>query len=256
MNLVESSRRLISGSMPVEVWREILKARAGNRNYEVGGYPSIFNKLCGSKQQTLVGQLGQSVDGRIATEAGHSFYINCPEALDHLHCLRALCDGVVIGVSTAICDNPQLTVRRVEGKSPAKIIIDPKGRLPFETKLLHDATVRRIVVTGQNVDINLPDGVEHITVATNGDGVISCGDICHALGEFRNILIEGGAWTLSRFLSEGLLDHLHLMVAPLIIGAGPSGIKLPPIEKLDDAMRPKANWFHLGCDVLLDLDLD
>jgi riboflavin biosynthesis pyrimidine reductase len=65
----------------------------------------------------VVGQIGQSLDGRIATESGHSKYINGPAGLTHLHRLRALVDAVVIGVGTAIADDPQLTVRRVAGRS-------------------------------------------------------------------------------------------------------------------------------------------
>ena len=61
----------------------------------------------------VVGQIGQSLDGRIATESGHSKYINGPAGLAHLHRLRALVDAVIIGVGTAIADDPQLTVRLV-----------------------------------------------------------------------------------------------------------------------------------------------
>ena len=82
----------------------------------------------------VVGQIGQSLDGRIATETGHSKYINGPAGLAHLHRLRSLVDGVVIGVGTAIADDPQLTVRRVSGPQPARIIIDPKGRLGAEAE--------------------------------------------------------------------------------------------------------------------------
>ena len=80
----------------------------------------------------IVGQIGQSLDGRIATESGHSKYINGPAGLVHLHRLRALMDAVVVGVGTAIADDPQLTVRRVAGPQPARVVIDPKGRLGAE----------------------------------------------------------------------------------------------------------------------------
>jgi diaminohydroxyphosphoribosylaminopyrimidine deaminase/5-amino-6-(5-phosphoribosylamino)uracil reductase len=66
----------------------------------------------------IVGQIGQSLDGRVATESGHSKYINGPAGLVHLHRLRALVDAVVVGVGTAIADDPQLTVRRVSGRHP------------------------------------------------------------------------------------------------------------------------------------------
>src|SRR5882724_10160038 len=84
----------------------------------------------------VVGQIGQSLDGRIATESGHSHYINGAEGLAHLHRLRALVDAVVVGIGTVLADDPQLTVRRVAGPHPARVVIDPRGRLPAGARLL------------------------------------------------------------------------------------------------------------------------
>src|SRR3954454_19347186 len=78
----------------------------------------------------VVAQLGQSLDGRIATSTGASRSINGTCALDHLHRLRAHVDAVIVGVGTVIADNPMLTVRRVPGPNPARVFIDPHGRLP------------------------------------------------------------------------------------------------------------------------------
>src|SRR5262245_5477267 len=69
----------------------------------------------------VVGQLGQSLYGRIATPTGNSHYINGAAGLDHLHRLRALLDGVVVGIGTALADDPQLTVRRVSGPQPVRV---------------------------------------------------------------------------------------------------------------------------------------
>ena len=77
-----------------------------------------------------IGQLGQSLDGRVATPTGHSHYINGPAGLNHLHRLRALVDAVVVGIGTAVADDPQLTVRRVSGPQPVRVVIDPKGGCP------------------------------------------------------------------------------------------------------------------------------
>ena len=78
----------------------------------------------------VVAQLGQSLDGRIATPTGASRDINGTCALDHLHRLRAHVDAVIVGVGTVIADNPMLTVRRVPGRNPTRVFIDPHGRLP------------------------------------------------------------------------------------------------------------------------------
>ena len=108
----------------------------------------------------MVGQFGQSIDGRIATPTGHSHYINGQAGLAHLHRLRALVDAVVIGVGTAIADDPQLTVRRVAGPSPARVVIDPNGRLPSTARVLAADGVRRLVITRPAPPAKLPAGVE------------------------------------------------------------------------------------------------
>jgi riboflavin-specific deaminase-like protein len=204
----------------------------------------------------VVGQFGQSIDARIATAAGHSHYINGVAGLAHLHRLRALVDAVVIGAGTAIADDPQLTVRRIAGPSPARVVIDPNGRLPATARMLAEDGIRRIVLTGKRSRIVLPREVEIVRLARDG-GHIAPAAMLAALAEcgFRRILIEGGADTISRFIAAGCLDRLHVMIAPIIIGAGPSSVRLPPIARLDQALRTPMHCHILGDEVLLDCDL-
>src|SRR5580658_10723809 len=110
----------------------------------------------------VVGQFGQSLDGRVATESGHSHFINGPAGLAHLHRLRALVDAVVVGVGSALADDPQLTVRRVAGPHPARVVIDPRGRLPATARAYRDDGVRRLVVTSAGAEP--PAGIERIAV--------------------------------------------------------------------------------------------
>jgi riboflavin biosynthesis pyrimidine reductase len=72
---------------------------------------------------------------------------------------------------------------------------------------------------------------------------------------FRRILIEGGADTVSRFLVARCLDRLHVMVAPIILGSGRSSLALPPVARVEEAMRAPMRAHVLGGDVLLDCDL-
>lgn len=204
----------------------------------------------------VVAQLGQSIDGRIATESGHSKYINGPAGLDHLHQLRALVDVVVIGVGTAIADNPQLTVRRVNGPNPARVVIDPRARLPATLRLLKDDGTRRIVIVGTEAAPRFSDGVEVIRVKlTSGRAAPS--DILAALAErgLRRVLVEGGAQTVSTFLTAGCLDRLHIVTAPMLLGAGQPSIELPPVERADEALRPPVRAHLLADEVLFDVDL-
>jgi diaminohydroxyphosphoribosylaminopyrimidine deaminase / 5-amino-6-(5-phosphoribosylamino)uracil reductase len=204
----------------------------------------------------IVGQLGQSLDGRVATESGHSKYINGPAGLVHLHRLRALVDAVVIGVGTAIADDPQLTVRRVAGAQPARVVIDPKGRLGANARMFADNGVRRLLITAQGTCCAPPSGVE-IVALPESDGQIAPASILATLAAhgMRRILIEGGADTVSRFLVAGCLDRLHVMVAPIILGTGGPGLILPPLERADQAARMPMRVHQFGDDVLFDCDL-
>jgi len=204
----------------------------------------------------VVGQLGQSLDGRVATPTGHSHYINGPAGLAHLHRLRALVDVVVVGIGTALADDPQLTVRRVAGPQPVRVVIDPSGRLPGSARLLAHDGVRRIILTGSGVRPKLPQGIEIVELPKSG-GQIAPSAILAALKErgLRRVLIEGGADTVSRFLAAGCLDRLHVIVAPIVLGSGRAGLTLPPIERADQALRPPMHVHRLDDEVLYDCDL-
>ena len=204
----------------------------------------------------VVGQIGQSIDGRIATVTGHSKYINGPAGLAHLHRLRALVDAVLIGIGTAVADDPLLTVRRCAGPSPARIILDPRGRLPPAAKVLNEDGIRRLVITAEGVRPKFPEGVEIVEIATR-NGEIAPAAILGALRErgLARVLIEGGAHTVSRFIAAGCLDRLHVMVAPIMLGAGQTGVTLKPIDRADQALRSPMRAFLIGEEVLLDCDL-
>jgi riboflavin-specific deaminase-like protein len=199
----------------------------------------------------VIGQLGQSLDGRTATPTGRSHYVNGREALRHLHRLRALVDAVVVGVGTVLADDPRLTVRLVAGPNPARVVIDPHGRLPDGAKALADDGAPRLVL--QATGRSRPAGVIGMTMPAR-DGWIDPRQIVAALAErgFRRLLIEGGGRTVSAFLAAGALDRLHISVAPLVIGSGPVGLTLAPIDRLEDALRPVVAIHRLGADLLFD----
>ena len=186
----------------------------------------------------VVAQLGQSLDGRIATPTGASKYINGRDALCHLHRLRASVEAVVIGVGTAVADDPRLTTRHVPGPNPARVVIDPHGRMPGDLGMLRDGAGPVIVITCPGVAV--PGDATRLELSCAGDGHIGPRAIVQVLARrgLRRILIEGGADTLARFLDAEAIDELHLMVAPILLGSGKAGISLAPIETLDQAMRP------------------
>ncbi|MFG1373160.1 RibD family protein [Xanthobacter oligotrophicus] len=217
---------------------------------------AIYHPIHKGERPFVVAQLGQSLDGRIATPSGESKYINGPHALDHLHALRADVDAVVVGVGTVIADDPLLTVRRVAGQSPARVIIDPSGRADPAARCFAADGARRLVLRRAGVAAPVAEGVE--VIAIEGAGAFEPAamlDALAALGLTR-ILVEGGAHTLSAFLEAGCLDALHVFVSPVILGAGRIGLTRKACDTLADALRPaaRAHVFPDG-DVLFACDL-
>ena len=241
-----------------ESWPDIPRAFRDTDDVLPAPWQEIFGPLRQGIRDNLVvvGQFGQSIDARIATPTGHSHYINGTAGLAHLHRLRALVDAVVVGIGTAVADDPQLTVRHVAGPSPARVVIDPSGRLPATARLLADDGIRRIVITRAETQMRLPAGVERLALPSPR-GQLAPDAILAALAErgFHRILIEGGADTVSRFLAAGCLDRLHVVIAPIILGAGRTSVSLAPIARVEEAMRVPMQIHKLGEEVLLDCDL-
>ena len=213
----------------------------------------------------VIGQIGQSLDGRICTESGDSYYVNGPAALVHLHRLRALVDCVLVGVGTAVADRPRLTVRHVAGPDPVRAVLDPRGRAPPDVSPLApeaDPAPTLHLVDAARID-RLGPPAAHVRrvpldrVGSDRGACVAPADVLAALSGAgcRRILVEGGSTTLSHFFEAGALDRLHVLVAPLLIGSGRPGLSLPPIERLSDAARPKACRYWLDEDTLFDIAL-
>jgi diaminohydroxyphosphoribosylaminopyrimidine deaminase / 5-amino-6-(5-phosphoribosylamino)uracil reductase len=206
----------------------------------------------------VVAQLGQSLDGRIATLSGESQWINKSEALIHVHRIRAAVDAVIVGVGTVVADDPMLNVRRVPGRNPARVVIDPKGRMPATAKLLAEDGARRIIVRATGCAQPLVYGADVLEVAADRDGQLAPCDVIATLfrAGLRTFLVEGGAGTVSGFIDGGVVDRLHVLVAPVILGSGKPGLTLKPIDRLAQALRPAADVHVLADgDVLFDCDM-
>ena len=211
------------------------------------------------QEDLVLGQAGQSLDGRIATDTGHSHYVTGKDDILRLHRLRALVDAVVVGAGTVAADNPRLTVRDVDGHHPVRVVLDPDGRLDRRCHVFSDGAARTIEVRrssaqGTRDDPTADPNVIRLSSGANGFEPKTILDALRTQG-LRRVLIEGGGMTISRFLEAGSLDRLHVTVAPLLIGSGRPALALDPIESLKDAIRPACRHFRLGDDMLFDLDL-
>ncbi len=213
----------------------------------------------GAVRPWVVGQLGQSLDGFIATPAGDSRHLNGAANLRHLHRLRALSDAVLVGAGTVAADNPRLTTRLVPGRHPVRVVLDPRAMLPPDRVLFVDGAAPTLWLHDAALPPAAPPTCEAVAVpglaAPDGSA-----DLRAALAALRArglavVFVEGGGVTISRALAQGVLDRLHVAVAPLLIGRGRAGLQGPARASLAECRRPKARVVPMGDDVLWDLDL-
>ncbi|MEL6427678.1 MAG: RibD family protein [Planctomycetota bacterium] len=209
-------------------------------------------------ERWVLGQMGQSLDGCIATRTGASHYVTGPESLVHLHRLRALADAVVVGPNTAAADDPRLTARLVEGPDPVRVVLDLRRMLPPGLRALSGGVLRIVARTDEGGSSPRPGdaGFTDVEVDAPG-GRVEPRALLGVLEErgLRRVLVEGGGRLVSSFLRADALDRLHVVVAPLLVGGGVPGVVPAPVDDLRDAVRPASRSYSMGVDVLFDLDL-
>jgi len=213
----------------------------------------------------VIAQLGQSLDGCVATRTGDSSFINGPENLLHLHRLRAMCDAVIVGAGTVAADNPHLTTRLVAGPNPTRVLLDPQLRLAGHLETAHvfndgQAPTLWLCDARWQADAVAQVGADRVLAVTDllrDDATLH---LAHAVTTLRSrglmrLFVEGGGVTVSRFLAQRCLDRLHLAVAPIIIGDGRPGLRFDGPARLADCLRPHCHVYRMGPDHLWDLDL-
>ena len=198
----------------------------------------------------FIGQIGQSLDGKIALNNGKSHYINDKLSIFYLHCLRSISQAVVVGVNTIIKDNPQLTTRMIKGPNPVRVIIDPSLELNNNYKIFKDG-LSNIIFTHSPIQKKFKNTT--IYKLQKKDFTLQIYKKLQLLN-FSSVLIEGGATTLSKFIDNKLIDIMQFIISPMIIGSGINSLNLKPISNLDNALRPKNKIYRFGKEIIVSLN--
>ena len=183
----------------------------------------VFLKWITKKLPFVTLKFACSLDGKIATVEGESQWISCAESRKFTHHLRDKHDAIMVGSGTVLADNPTLTTRLVEGKNPARIIVDSLAKTPLDFNVVADKKTRTIFAVTENaprekISALKNSGVETI-FAGSGDKV-DLKILLEQLAEreITSILVEGGGTLHFSLLELGLVDKIYAFVAPKIIG--------------------------------------
>jgi diaminohydroxyphosphoribosylaminopyrimidine deaminase/5-amino-6-(5-phosphoribosylamino)uracil reductase len=209
----------------IEVELGILRAQARKLN-------EAFAKYIRTKTPLITMKASLTLDGKIAParpkEKPEVIYLSGEKTLEHVHALRHASDAILIGVRTALADNPQLTDRSgfARRRPLLRVVLDSHLRLPADSKLVqsaqHDLVVFYVDGSEEKRNALRQRGVGLERVSTDARGHVCLPEVMKRLGEMEilSVLVEGGAEVNSALLAAGLADKLWLHFAPKLFGPG------------------------------------
>ncbi|MBA4397757.1 MAG: bifunctional diaminohydroxyphosphoribosylaminopyrimidine deaminase/5-amino-6-(5-phosphoribosylamino)uracil reductase RibD [Syntrophus sp. (in: bacteria)] len=220
-----------------------------------------FIKFIQTRTPFVTLKFAQTLDGRIATAAGHSRWISSPASLKFAHALRAIHDGILVGSGTVFKDDPELTVRLVKGRNPVRIVVDTCLSLSPEAAVFKNQDkAKTIVATTEAANRKQREalgkmGIETILVDGDRHQRVDLDKLMVELGkrDISSVLVEGGAGVITSVLRERLADRIVVVVAPKIVGKGIEAVCDLGIRIMDDAMKISVRQVtRKGGDFVLD----
>jgi diaminohydroxyphosphoribosylaminopyrimidine deaminase / 5-amino-6-(5-phosphoribosylamino)uracil reductase len=210
----------------------------------------------------VIAKFAASLDGRIAAASGDSRWVSGPETRDWSHRLRTRIDAILVGSSTVVVDDPLLTARpdgQDAPRQPLRVVVDTRGRVPPMAQVFA-GPAKTLVATSDEAPANWraaleARGAEVVTFPVDGRHV----DLRALLVELGKrdvltLLVEGGGVILGSFFDAGLVDKVHAVIAPMIVGAAdaPAAVAGEGADRMADALRLRdVTVERLGEDILV-----
>jgi diaminohydroxyphosphoribosylaminopyrimidine deaminase / 5-amino-6-(5-phosphoribosylamino)uracil reductase len=206
-----------------------------------------FRKHARTGRPWVLFKSAMTLDGKVATGTGDSKWISGESSRARSHHWRAECDAVVVGIGTALADDPQLTAR-IEGvhRQPRRVVFDSEGRLPLDSKLVTAAAeIPLTVVVSRAAPRLATDALEaagiDVIVAPGENEPARVRSALDQLGarDVTSVLLEGGPHLAGAFLDAGEIDEIRLFLAPLVLGGRTARDPLEGAgaESIADAVR-------------------
>ena len=192
----------------------------------------------------VTAKFAMSLDGKLATRAGDARWISGEASRRRAHGLRAQADAVMVGIGTALADDPRLTARDADGapdRQPLRVVVDSAGRLPADAAMLAEPGATLVAVAAKGRGKALAEAGAEVVALPGAGGRVDLGALLAALGVrgVVSVLVEGGAELLGALFDGGHVDKVVAFIAPVVIGGSdaPSAVGGRGSERLADALR-------------------
>ncbi len=198
--------------------------RVGVLEEECRRLNEAFCKYIVKKEPFIILKIAATLDGRVATRQGDSKWISSDASRRLVHRLRNEVDGVLVGISTVLKDDPLLTTRMVRGRDPWRIILDTHLRIPEKANVLQTSPSKTIIATTEAAPKDKRNRLEEVGASVlifpSKQDKVDLRACLSKLGEMgmMSLMVEGGTQINGSFLDEGLVDKVVLFLSPRLIG--------------------------------------
>ncbi|MSP78508.1 MAG: bifunctional diaminohydroxyphosphoribosylaminopyrimidine deaminase/5-amino-6-(5-phosphoribosylamino)uracil reductase RibD [Dehalococcoidia bacterium] len=210
----------------------------------------------------VVVKYAMTLDGKIATVTGDSRWITGEEARAQVHTLRLACDAILVGINTAVRDNPQLTARDAADKplpkQPLRVVVDTQGNLPLTARMLKEPGKTLVAVANASPvkKAALIQARAEVLEVPAQNGSVDLRSLLQQLGkrQVTSVLVEGGGTLLSSLFALDLVDKVYTYIAPCIVGGreAPTPVEGAGIPSLASAVTlERVRSERVGNDILI-----
>lgn len=258
----------VSGGGKDELADAGIRTVAGEGEAEARRINEAYLKHRATGRPFVIAKFAASLDGKIAATSGDSRWVSGPQARARSHELRRRIDAIAVGINTVLVDDPQLTARievvegdsRLADRQPLRVVLDSRGRTPRDAKVLACGARTLLATTDASSEQwrqeMIEGGAEVAVLPSDEAGHVALPALLEYLGaaDVLTLLIEGGGVLLGSFFDGRLVDKVHAVVAPMIIGGAgtPTAVAGRGAERMADALRLRdVTVDRLGEDILV-----
>ena len=255
---------LVSGNGIKKLKSAGIEVKVGILENECVSLNKFFFKYIISGLPYVTLKVAQTLDGRIADEHGESKWISSTQSRRYVHELRSKYDAVLVGAGTVKKDDPNLTVRLVEGRNPRRIMIDTNLSIKSTNKLYLNNGDKKLIIVTSNKNTDKKNkikrlencGAHLIYVNEDEKNKLNLKEVLKELGKMKisSILVEGGGGVFTSFVKKNVFDEILLFMGPKILGTGLPTINNIGIKSLRNALKVKiGNCERIGDDLMVEL---
>jgi diaminohydroxyphosphoribosylaminopyrimidine deaminase / 5-amino-6-(5-phosphoribosylamino)uracil reductase len=236
---------LVAGGGIVRLQQAGVAVDVGSMESESRWLNAPYLKLLRTGRPWVIAKWAMTLDGKIATRSGDSCWISGEAARRRVHQLRGRMDAIVVGAGTARVDNPRLTVRPPDARTPTRVVVDSLAALPLDCDLVRTARQTPVLIAAgpaapEDHRLRLRSAGCEVWSGRATDRDRRLLDLLEELGRRRmtNVLVEGGGQLLGSLFDAAAIDEVHGFVAAKLVGgaAAPSPLAGIGRQRMDRAV--------------------